>query len=181
MTRPHPHSAGFTIIELMVTIAVVSVLLGLAVPAFTNVVRNTRIANQTNAVVGALQYARAESATRGMPVSVCAANTDRTACLTAAATNTNWTNGYIVFTDRTGVVGERDGTDEVLQTGAMPMTGYSVAVTATFVRFGIGLTGATERTLTVTPTDTSVCLTTGRRQIAIGRTGRVSSIKSSCT
>lgn len=180
MTRPHPRSAGFTLIELMVTIAVVAVLLGLAVPAFTDVVRRSRIANQTNSVVGALQYARGESATRGIPVSICAANADRTACVTASESATNWTNGWIIFTDRVSPFGERGGTDETLQTGAMPTAGYSVASTASFVRFGIGVTGATERTLVVTPTDTGVCLTTGRRQITIGRTGRVNSIKSPC-
>ena len=182
MTRPHPRSGGFTIIELMVTIAVVSVLLSLAVPAFTDVIRNTRISNQTNMVVGALQYARAESATRGIPVSICAANAARDNCLAPSATATNWTNGWLIFTDRTGTVGSRDlPDDELLQTGAMPAGGFSVSSTGTFVRFGLGPIGTTANTFTVTPTTTSVCLATGRRQIAITRTGRVNSSKSSCS
>lgn len=180
MTRPHKHSAGFTIIELMVTIAVAAVLLGLAVPAFTDVIRNTRMANQANSVVGALNYARSESATRGMPVSVCALNNDGSACVDAAESATNWTNGWMIFTDRSGDLGEPDGTDTILQTGAMPGGGFAIASTASFVRFGVGASGATERTLTVRPTDTGVCLTTGVREIVIGRTGRVSSIKKTC-
>lgn len=180
MTRPHIHSAGFTIIELMVTIAVVSVLLGIGVPAFTDTVRNNRMANQTNAVVGALNYARAESATRGMPISICAANAARDACVAAAATATNWTNGWIIFTDRIGVVGQLDGTDEVLQTGPMPAGGFMVSSDATFVRFGVGASGATERMFSILPTNTSVCRTTGTRRIEIGRTGRVSSSKRTC-
>jgi type IV fimbrial biogenesis protein FimT len=183
MTRSHPRSAaGFTIIELMVTIAVVSVLLSLAVPAFTDIVRNTRISNQTNLVVGALQYARSESATRGIPVSICAANAQRTDCVTPGATATNWSNGWLIFTDRTGTIGQRDlPDDELLQTGAMPARGFSVSSTGTFIRFGLGATGATVSTFTVTPTETSVCLTTGRRQIVVTRTGRVNSSKSTCS
>jgi type IV fimbrial biogenesis protein FimT len=191
MTRPHRHSGGFTIIELMVTVSLVAVLLGLAIPAFTDVIRNNRIANQTNAVVGALHYARGESATRGMPVSICARDATtrdatRPTCLQASATATNWANGWIIFTDRAGEIGEldstsADNTDQILQTGAMPAAGFSVTSDATFVRFGVGTAGVTQRTFTIRPTDTSVCLAAGTRQIAVGLTGRVNSSKRSCS
>ncbi|MET0533461.1 MAG: GspH/FimT family pseudopilin [Steroidobacter sp.] len=181
MTRPHTHSAGFTIIELMVTIAVVAVLLSIAVPAFGDLMRRNRIAAQTNTVIGALNYARAETATRGMPVSVCAArNADRTSCVDAAETATTWTNGWIVFTDRTGIAGQLDGMDQALQSGAMPMSDFTFTSSATYVRFGVGANGATERTLAITPINTSVCLSTGKRNITVARTGRVNSTKSSC-
>ena len=180
MTRPHPRNTGFTLVELMVTIAVASVLLSLAVPAFTEVVRNTRIANQTNAVVGTLHYARGESATRGLPVSICAAATvERNGCLGAGTSSTDWTNGWLVFTDRDGIIGERDGDDELLQTGAMPTDGFAVSSNATFIRFGTGVTGSTERLFVVRPTSTSVCITTGSREITVGRTGRIASSKKS--
>ena len=181
MTRPHAPSSGFTIIELMVTVAVVSVLLGLAVPAFTNLIRNNRMAAQANAVVGALNYARGETATRGIPISICAAaGSERDTCVAPAENATSWANGWITFTDRTGTLGQFDGDDEVLQTGTTPAGGFTVSSNATFVRFGVGATASTERTFTVIPTDTSVCITTGRRQITVGLTGRVNSSKSSC-
>jgi type IV fimbrial biogenesis protein FimT len=182
MTRPPPPVSGFTIIELMVTITVASVLLGLAVPAFTNMIRNTRIANQTNAIVGALNYARAETSVRGMPISICAANdAGRTNCVAPSTDATTWQNGWIIFTDRSGVVGVLDATDQLLQAGAAPATGFSVVNTASFVRFGVGATPSTERTFTVAPTTPSYCMSTGTRRIAVGLTGRVNTSKSTCS
>lgn len=182
MTRPPRQSSGFTIIELMVTLTVAAVLLGLAVPTFTDMIRNTRIANQANAIVGALNYARAETTVRGMPISICAASdAGRTACVAASTGVTQWQNGWIVFTDRSGVVGVLDDRDELLQTGTPPAMGFSVVNTASFVRFGVGATPSTEGTFTVAPTSPGYCASTGNRQIAVGLTGRVNTSKSTCS
>jgi type IV fimbrial biogenesis protein FimT len=175
MTRPHPQAAGFTLIELMVTISVLSILLAIAVPNFTTFIRNNRLATQTNAVIGALNYARAEASTRGQSVSVCAANQARNACDNA----NNWMNGWIIFTDRTGTVGQLDGTDRVLQAGGLPTDGFVIGATGPFVRFGIGQP-STAQTFTVSPTLASICMTTGARRIDVAATGRVQASKVSC-
>lgn len=178
MKRPVKHSAGFTILELMVAVSVLGILLGIGVPALGNLIRNNRIAEQANAVVGALNYARGETATRGVPVTICAArDAGRTQCDDAA---TNWANGWITFTDRTGTVGTLDGTDEVLQTGDAPNGAFTLSTTASFVRFGVGATPTTDRTFTIAPTNTSFCASTGQRQITVTRTGRVNTSKSTC-
>lgn len=68
----HPsRSGGFTILELMVTLAVMAVLLAIAVPAFRAVMRRTYINSVSNTLIGDLQYARSEAATRHQFVSVC--------------------------------------------------------------------------------------------------------------
>lgn len=182
MTRPPRQASGFTIIELMITVAVASVLLGLAVPAFTDMIRNTRISNQANAIVGALNYARAETTVRGLPIAICAAtNAALNACVAAGEGNTAWANGWIVFTDRSGVMGVLDGTDQVLQTGAPPAMGFSIVNTGSFVRFGVGATPSTASTFTVAPASPGYCASTGNRQIVVGLTGRVNTSKSSCS
>jgi type IV fimbrial biogenesis protein FimT len=175
MTRSHQRLAGFTLIELMVTISVLSILLAIAVPNFTTFIRNNRLAAQTNAVLGALNYARAEASTRGQSVSVCAANPTRDGCNNA----NNWMNGWIIFTDRTGVVGQLDGTDRVLQTGGLPTNGFAIGATGAFVRFGIGQP-STAQTFTVSPTQPGVCMTTGARRVDMAVTGRVQALKVSC-
>ena len=55
---------GFTLLELMVTVTVLGVLLGLAVPSFTAAMRNNRIVSQNNEFIGALNYARSEAIRR---------------------------------------------------------------------------------------------------------------------
>jgi type IV fimbrial biogenesis protein FimT len=188
MTRIHTsstaaaRSAGFTIIELMVTIAVLAVLLSIGVPAFNDMIRNNRIAAQTNAVVGALNYARGETATRGAPVSICAAEDagDDPEGPDTCSTANDWQFGWIIFTDRVGTQGMIDVGDEILQTGGAPVNGFNLQVTDSFVRFGVGSSPSTARTLTITPTETGFCATTGSRIINVGNTGRVNTAKGSC-
>jgi type IV fimbrial biogenesis protein FimT len=63
-------SAGFTLIELMVTLAVAAVLLGLAVPAFNELVRQRAMIARINDMVLAISYARSEAVRLGGQVSL---------------------------------------------------------------------------------------------------------------
>ncbi|MGR9089573.1 MAG: GspH/FimT family pseudopilin [Gammaproteobacteria bacterium] len=63
-------NAGFTIIELMLTIAIGAVLLAVAVPSYTNMVMNNCLTTKTNAIVGAMQLARSTAITVRDNVSV---------------------------------------------------------------------------------------------------------------
>lgn len=85
---------GFTLIELMVTLAVAIILTAVAVPAYRSVMANNRVISQTNALVTGFQLARAEAVSRGQPVAVCA-RADDTTC----GASTAWANGWLVFVD----------------------------------------------------------------------------------
>lgn len=56
--------------ELMFTLAVFGVLVGIGVPSFVTIVQNSRTATQTNELVSALNLARSEAIRRGAPVTV---------------------------------------------------------------------------------------------------------------
>ena len=62
--------SGFTLIELMVTIAVVAVLATVALPGFRVFVQENRVTTQTNEVVTMLNFARSEAARRGTDIRV---------------------------------------------------------------------------------------------------------------
>jgi type IV fimbrial biogenesis protein FimT len=106
-------SAGFTILEIMIAVTILSILLGIAVPSFTAIIRQNRLATETNEILAAAAIARSEAVKRGSPVSLCAAADDTlSAC---AAVNDQWSNGWIVFADDVGAAG-------VIDTDADPNT-----------------------------------------------------------
>ena len=63
---------GFTLIELMVTLAVAIVILAVGIPVFSTMIANNRAAADSNALVTALQFARSEAVKRSAQVRVCA-------------------------------------------------------------------------------------------------------------
>lgn len=84
---------GFTLIELIVTLAVVSILLVTGIPMLNQMVDSNRLVAQINSVAGSLSLARSESIKRGSTITICG-STDTITCDTA-----NWESGWIVFQD----------------------------------------------------------------------------------
>jgi type IV fimbrial biogenesis protein FimT len=93
-------SGGFTMIELMMTIAIATIVMTLAIPSFRYVTNANRIAGEINGLLGDMQFARAEAIKEGQPVTVCV-STDGATC---AANNTDWENGWIVSSNAVGVL-----------------------------------------------------------------------------
>lgn len=114
---------GFTLIELMVTIAVASILLTLAVPSFQSMVENNSLTTQINLLVGALNGARSEAVKRGQRVSICKSN-DATNC----ASSGGYEQGWIMFVEEgTNNPGERNpGSETLLRAGEALKPGYSL-------------------------------------------------------
>ena len=87
-------SDGFTLIELMVVLAVVAVLQTLAAPAFSGVVTSIKLTTAVNSLLSSLWMARSESIKRNSRVVVC-----KSASGTACASSGSWEQGWIVFHD----------------------------------------------------------------------------------
>jgi type IV fimbrial biogenesis protein FimT len=99
---------GFTLIELMVTLAIVGIAVSVAMPNFRSLVVDTRLTSHANEMLGALKYTRSEAVKRNARVTMCKSS-NGTAC---AATGT-WQAGWIVFVDD-GVVATVDASDQIL-------------------------------------------------------------------
>lgn len=87
-------SRGFTLVELVTTLAVAAILLSLAVPSFGTFVKNNRLITQENDFVTAVNLARSEAIRRGNRVTLCKSS-DQTSC----AGSGGWDQGWIVFVD----------------------------------------------------------------------------------
>lgn len=70
-TRPVRPAAGFTLIELIVAIAVLAIMIALAVPSFTSLINGNRLTAHSNELVASLQLAKMESLRRNLRVAVC--------------------------------------------------------------------------------------------------------------
>lgn len=89
------NNAGFTLIEAMITIAVLGILLSIAIPSFSKMIERNRIASATNEFMGALMLARSEAATRSIPMSICVSE-DGVSCNT---TLDDYSKGWVIFSD----------------------------------------------------------------------------------
>jgi type IV fimbrial biogenesis protein FimT len=107
-------SLGFSLIELMITLAIAAIVLAAGVPAFGDLVQDNRLVTQINELVTDLNLARSEAIKQAAPVTVCKRNNAGTGCNNAGS----WQNGWIVFldSDRDGSVDD-DGDAALCETG----------------------------------------------------------------
>jgi type IV fimbrial biogenesis protein FimT len=89
---------GFTMIEMLMTIAIAAILTALAVPSFRYITNANRIASELNGLLGDLQLARSQAIKDGRTVTVCQSS-DGSSC----TNSTSWQDGWIVFSDPTNV------------------------------------------------------------------------------
>lgn len=90
-------SRGFTLLELMVTIAILAIVAGLSTPSFLRTIENNRAATASNDFALAIIQARSEAVKRNQPVAICKSSDG------ATCTNSDdWEQGWISFVDVDG-------------------------------------------------------------------------------
>ena len=146
---------GFTLIELMVTIAVLAILATVGIPGFVDLVQNNRVTTQANELVTALNVGRTEAVKRGRPVQV-----------VVAQAAPGWTATV-------SVVGDLGPALRVVD-----RTGSRITVNgATVVFRATGVPQADRAFVMEPPTN---CKGERRRRIVVGPSGQVTTTREAC-
>ncbi len=161
---------GFTLIELMVTIAIAAILLGVGVPSFTNMIVGNRLATQTNELISGINLARSEAVKRNRTVNFCrAADANATVCAGAGT----WEHWIILA-----------GANNVVRRGAINRFSNTLGVTSTLPGGNLllgpdGLARTTGGAL-ANGQSITVCATNGpaqnNRRIDLGAGSRVTTV-----
>lgn len=176
-------TSGFTLIELVMTIAIAAVLLSVAVPSFQSVIRTNRAASLTNELSTALQLARSEAVSRGKTVTVCKSNhmADVSPTCNAAA---SWQDGWIVFVDddRNGSRDASGGTTETMLRVGQPSSDTAVITgDANFANYVSYLSdGRSDGINSQDGGSLIICVAEQQRTIEIAPTGRLRIIPGTC-
>ncbi len=113
---------GFTLIELMVTVAIAGIVLTIGVPSFSQVLKNSRLASNTNSLIASLNLARSEAVKRKIKVFV----------RRKGSVSQNWDDGWDVFIDLNANEEFDDGTDTLLRTFSSITSGYTLRTGANY-------------------------------------------------
>lgn len=112
---------GFTLIELMITLAVAAILLTLAIGGWQSVVQSNRATSRVNQLLSSVQFARSEAIKRAARVSVCATSNPTRNNPTCGGT---WQQGWLVFVnDPATAVNQFDPPGDILVGRGVPSGG----------------------------------------------------------
>lgn len=161
---------GVTLVELMVTVAVLAIVTAIAYPSFTDVLRSNRVSTATNELVASLALARSEAIRSARPTGVCASK-EGSAC------DGSWSDGLLVWEDRDGD-GELDPGEQVVRFAALK--GRFTVTGPGRVRFdGRGRSAPGQDALTLQPADCPEGKL-HRRELHVSATGQLRTERAEC-
>ncbi len=176
MTCASGRVRGITLVELLVTLAILAILMAAAAPSFSGFLRSSELTAVANSFVSALNAARSEALKRNLP-----------ALLTPLDdAHADWTQGFVAFVDVNWNARYDEGIDIVVLT--RPIKGGFLSINGTgsakasppYVRYdGSGFArkadgGAGNLTFNILRNDVPDSeVSTQTRRVIIATTGRV--------
>jgi type IV fimbrial biogenesis protein FimT len=173
----YKYQKAFTLIELMVTVTIAAIVLGIAIPSFNTQIQNSRSVALGEELASAFNFARSEAVKRGQRVSICASS-DGAVC------GGGWNGGWMVFLDGAN-------TDNAAAAVVSNVLRYwddidnravvTVSNNKTFVRFtGLGALGRVDNNIITVSARFEKCVNNNANTITIGLSGIVNTERDAC-
>lgn len=124
--------SGFTLVELLITLAIATILLTVGVPAFQSLVKDKRMDKTVQTLITDLEIAKSEAMTRNQSVIVCRHN-GATATPTACDNSADWKDGWVIFVDTNA--DNKVDTDELLRVTAALGPGLELSYSSATITF----------------------------------------------
>jgi type IV fimbrial biogenesis protein FimT len=156
---------GFSLIELMVVIAIVGILVVISAPSFSTLLQRQRMTTTVNELFAAINLTRSEAIQRGARVDL------------VPADGVDWSNGWVVFIDQDGDQKVDTGEKIIFSHGAVP-AGFSITSRFTdndvkYVAYnGAGRTHTNANRQTAQAGRFHIVSTSARRDIVLNFMGR---------
>jgi len=164
------NTRGFTLVEMLVTVLLLSLLMSMAVPSFREATLSSQLTSFANDFVASTVLSRSEAIKRNSQVTLCATTCATSATTCTCATSGGWEQGWVVLADidLDGSIDDVVSRHAALKTG-LKMTDASNTRSMTFEPSGVGSTQ-----VTMTLCRNSPSAGTNERVITVSATGRAS-------
>ena len=90
---------GLTLLELLVTVAIMAIFLGYAIPSYQSATVQDRMAAEIDDLTASIQLARSAAVKQGVGVTICASANPTANPPACVGGSSDWSGGWIVFTD----------------------------------------------------------------------------------
>ena len=152
-------SQGITLIEMMIVIVILSILLAIAVPNFSNLIISNQISSNASDFVDSLRLAKKEANARRTTVTVCVRNGND------CNANGTWENGWLVFLNGNGnttvdngetIIYEYEALDPRITFTAADINGGALGILSFTPSGNTNLTGSGAATFTLSNQDGTI-------------------------
>ncbi len=169
---------GFTLVELMITVAIVGIVASIGVPSFQEMLHQNSASSLANELATSLNLARSEAIKRGAKVSVCKSG-NVTASSPTCSSTASWQDGWLIFVDK-DTAGTFDVSDTRLRVGQPSNSNAVISTDNTFTNYVSYLSSGMSKGSGLPNGSLDICVNGVQRSIIINTTGRNRISKGTC-